>query len=525
MINTKVFNELYSGAKNYSKSLREETSSDELVNKAWPQVKEYMDWYLDPLKNERMSEVAADQGVSFDEAIYYNLFQDKNSWRDPEFGIVETGWWEDDSLSDIFDQYEFMSPEQNKLIDKLVTKAKDYASQVLNSRQGQSTESLGKESITEAKFKSPQELEDFAMELESVKADYEDFGPDGFYSVPFKIFERDYPLFAREIIKTFLSEMGILTTSELNNIDDLGDEDGNYWDTGRLILPDDWDTLFDGAERLLTNRKDKGIQWEKIYKKYYRTYNESALTNIDDVCPHCGKNPCVCEGCQPDEPLRESLPREVPVPDNFDFETDEASEFFMDKFGKIPVDWDVVETDRWGQGLKFTNIKWDESINEATIEKDLADEELDTEELKNFVRNYLEEDVEVSTGWIELFYLCDSLYYAFNIKTTPDELRGVLKEIGYTPTKIGSEEVIIVSKDITPEDIEKDFSKLSEAFYADRPIKEIAKDVRSDFRSFINDEISKYGVGPMGSGTIQGIFRDAPILLYRVREEWVRKNK
>ena len=122
--------------------------------------------------------------------------------------------------------------------------------------------------LVEVKLQSP---EDFAMEFEGLKTDYEDFGPEGFYAVPFRTFERDYPLFTNEIIKTFLRDMEILTDKELN--DPAVFEE--YWQTGDLITPEDWPALFDGAERLLTFRKDKGIQWEKIYKSHYKSYDES----------------------------------------------------------------------------------------------------------------------------------------------------------------------------------------------------------------------------------------------------------
>ena len=122
--------------------------------------------------------------------------------------------------------------------------------------------------LVEVKLQSP---EDFAMEFEGLKADYEDFGPEGFYAVPFRTFERDYPLFTNEIIKTFLRDMEILTDKELNDPTVFEE----YWQTGDLITPEDWPALFDGAERLLTFRKDKGIQWEKIYKSHYKPTDES----------------------------------------------------------------------------------------------------------------------------------------------------------------------------------------------------------------------------------------------------------
>lgn len=68
-----------------------------------------------------------------------------------------------------------------------------------------------------------------------------------------------------------------------------------------------------------------------------------------------------------DESLTESLPTEVKVPDNFDFEKGGEEEFFKNKFGKVPVDWEVKPTT---EGTKFINIKWDvdESLTEDADE-------------------------------------------------------------------------------------------------------------------------------------------------------------
>ena len=121
------------------------------------------------------------------------------------------------------------------------------------------------ESLDEAKSKAPTDLE---IELESLKADYDDFGPDGLYAVPFRIFERNYPEFTKSVIKTFLKEMGILTKEELNDPTTYID----YWQTGELITDQDWPCLFEGAVKLSNG---EGVQWEKLYKKYYKPVDES----------------------------------------------------------------------------------------------------------------------------------------------------------------------------------------------------------------------------------------------------------
>jgi len=138
----------------------------------------------------------------------------------------------------------------------------------------------------------PEYLANFEMELEDLKDILDTWGPDSLYAVPYSRFKRDYPLFAKAIVESFLVDMGILTQNEISDIDNLGDEDGNYWKTGRLIRPEeDWPTLIDGAERLLTFRKDKGIQWEKIYPKHVgvdkpnNSINEDMETLDDEVYP------------------------------------------------------------------------------------------------------------------------------------------------------------------------------------------------------------------------------------------------
>ena len=259
----------------------------EFLDKAWPYVKEYMDWYLDPDLNDMVLEIAMDRGITFDEAVRQELFNpdDDSAWWDPEVGIVFTGWYEDENLFPLFEEMldsEGDSFESSGSLVDLVDMAKKYAEEKLNSdtieecgeiSQMEEEVKTPETRLVEVKLKSPS---DFAMEFEKVKADFEDFGPDGFYAVPFSTFKREYPMFTEEIIKTFLKDMEILTPKELS--DPAVYEE--YWQTGELITPEDWPALLDGAERLLTFRKDKGIQWEKIYKSHYKSYDESLTENL-----------------------------------------------------------------------------------------------------------------------------------------------------------------------------------------------------------------------------------------------------
>jgi len=176
--------------------------------------------------------------------------------------------------------------------------------------------------LNEVKANNPEELE---MELEAIQADYEDFGPEGFYAVPFSRFREEFPEFTENIIKSFLLDMGILTKAEYANVDNLGDDDGNYWETGNLILPDDWPALIDGAYRLLTTRKNKGIQWEKIYKSHYKPIKEDLNSDVYNALS--------------DVAYEYEVEKEEPV-----YEEDfiEAEDNFNDKFfnGTTPEDFE-----------------------------------------------------------------------------------------------------------------------------------------------------------------------------------------
>ena len=62
-------------------------------------------------------------------------------------------------------------------------------------------------------------------------------------------------------------------------------------------------------------------------------------------------------------------------------------------------------------------------------------------------------------------------------------------------------------------------NSVEEAYYSDRPIKEIAGEVRGSLKSFIDSLVKKYGAKVMRSGTIQGIFRDEPLkILYKLQD-------
>ena len=107
--------------------------------------------------------------------------------------------------------------------------------------------------LKEAKAGNPSDLE---IELETLNADYTDFGPDGFYAVPFDRFKKEFPEFTNSCIMTFLKELDILTPEEAEDRELLNE----YWQSGELIQPEDWPALFDGARQMVGTRLQKGIQ-------------------------------------------------------------------------------------------------------------------------------------------------------------------------------------------------------------------------------------------------------------------------
>lgn len=126
------------------------------------------------------------------------------------------------------------------------------------------------EDLNEAKLRkndlTDENLANFEMELQEIKDNLADFGPEGLYAVPYESFKREFPIFTEKVIESFLDEMG-----------DSGEGD---WQEGELIWENDWPCLIEGAEKLLNG---KGFQWEKLYTKYYKPDNGPVEVNdVDD---------------------------------------------------------------------------------------------------------------------------------------------------------------------------------------------------------------------------------------------------
>lgn len=128
-----------------------------------------------------------------------------------------------------------------------------------------------KEGINEGATKDPAGLE---AELEEIEDLYNEFGPEGFYKVKFSNFLKEFPLFGKEVILAFIKEMEIRSPEEMEDEETLEAD----WATGELIIKEDWPCILDGAHRMVNGRgknNKHNVQWEKIWKNYYKSYDES----------------------------------------------------------------------------------------------------------------------------------------------------------------------------------------------------------------------------------------------------------
>ena len=128
-----------------------------------------------------------------------------------------------------------------------------------------------KEGINEGATKDPTGL---GAELEEIEDLYNEFGPEGFYKVKFSNFLKEFPLFGKEVILAFIKEMEIRSPEEMEDEETLEAD----WATGELIIKEDWPCILDGARRMVNGRgknNKHNVQWEKIWKNYYKSYDES----------------------------------------------------------------------------------------------------------------------------------------------------------------------------------------------------------------------------------------------------------
>lgn len=124
------------------------------------------------------------------------------------------------------------------------------------------------EPLEEAK-KAPQKTlasnpEALAEEVEEIEMDFEDFGPEGFYNVPFESFKKEFPEFTKDVIETFLIKFVNLKPEELNDPEVI-----EAWKSGDLITKMDWKPLIEGAKQLVDGKE---VYWVDVYKKHYNKF-------------------------------------------------------------------------------------------------------------------------------------------------------------------------------------------------------------------------------------------------------------
>ena len=107
--------------------------------------------------------------------------------------------------------------------------------------------------LNEAKGKGQKIMSDnpeaLAEELEEIEMDLEDFGPEGFYNVPYESFKKEFPEFTKDVIETFLIKFVELKPEELNDPEVI-----EAWKSGDLITEQDWSTLLEGARDLAAGK-------------------------------------------------------------------------------------------------------------------------------------------------------------------------------------------------------------------------------------------------------------------------------
>lgn len=111
-------------------------------------------------------------------------------------------------------------------------------------------------------------------ELEEIEDLYNEFGAQGFYNVKFSNFLKEFPLFGKEVILSFIKEMEIRTPEEMEDEETVETD----WATGELIIKEDWPCLLNGARRMVNGRGKNNkhwVLWKNEWKKYYKAYDES----------------------------------------------------------------------------------------------------------------------------------------------------------------------------------------------------------------------------------------------------------
>ena len=140
------------------------------------------------------------------------------------------------------------------------------------------TESKKCEELTEAKEQI--DTSALAEEVEELKEDIADFGPEGFYQVPFSSFEKEFPVFTNKVLKDFLTKYVQIKPEEMSDPEVLA-----AWESGDLITEQDWDALLEGAEKKI---EGVGFQWDKTYPKHQYKEAITESNNTEKLKQHYG---------------------------------------------------------------------------------------------------------------------------------------------------------------------------------------------------------------------------------------------
>jgi len=213
---------------------------------------------------ESLTEQVEDDGLPMEIRIPASEFPEYDEYYDDEDGELYTElniYIEDNYGASPVDFHWVITPEEIIISDINWSDGEDIEPEV-EEQEVEFPEDDFVEDLTEAKLKkdflTDENLANFKMEIQEIKDNLDDFGPEGFYAVPYESFKREFPIFTEKVIESFLKEM-----------EDDGEGD---WQEGTLIWDNDWPCLLEGAEKLLNG---KGFQWEKIYTKHYKPANES----------------------------------------------------------------------------------------------------------------------------------------------------------------------------------------------------------------------------------------------------------
>ena len=166
------------------------------------------------------------------------------------------------------------------------------------------------------------------IELADIKADYADFGPEGFYRVPFKSFCDEFPEFSRRVLIDYLQNYAET---------ELTPETIKDWKKGELIYDDDWYQLFKHADRLVAAGKDT-----EGWKYFTPKSGEKYMGNLKGIEEDYEEDPADEIPAVPASELFAEMGETVNEPNDGEFHLDEDTEPEKD-YLVVPGDMEVAK--------------------------------------------------------------------------------------------------------------------------------------------------------------------------------------